>query len=149
VGRAARDRRRARLIDESTRFLGLSYDDPASTGKESVLRYDACITVAPGTRARGLARVELPGGRHAVLRHRGPYELIGHSFDWMISTLVLTERVEVRDARPVSHYTFLDECLPAGRVQLARLCNDAADRRAIHDETARLAAAFFTQALGQ
>jgi AraC family transcriptional regulator len=95
---------RRALIDESTRFLGLSYDDPAVVGDERVLRYDACISVPPGAPAGDLTRIALPGGRHAVLRHRGPYELIGHAFDWMVTTLVLTQRVTLREAPFVEFY---------------------------------------------
>jgi predicted dienelactone hydrolase len=50
-------------------------------------------------------------------------------------------------ARPASHYTFLDECLAAGRAQFPSLCADTASRAAIHDETARLATAFFARTL--
>lgn len=50
-------------------------------------------------------------------------------------------------ARPASHYTFLDECLAAGRAQFPNLCADTASRGAIHDETARMAIAFFARTL--
>jgi AraC family transcriptional regulator len=104
------------LIAESTGFLGLSYDDPAATGDERALRYDACITASSTLRVAGLKRIRLPGGKHAVLRHRGPYELIGHSFDWMISALVLSGRVEVRDAPFVEVY--LNRAVAASRAEL-------------------------------
>jgi AraC family transcriptional regulator len=89
--------RRGDAICESTAYIGCSYDDPAVTGDETTLRYDACIGVAPGVRVEGLTPREISGGRFAVTRHRGPYQLIGHSFDAMISALVLTQRVDVRD----------------------------------------------------
>jgi AraC family transcriptional regulator len=95
---------RRELIDDGTRFLGLSYDDPAVAGDERTLRYDACISVPSGTPGGDLTRIALPGGRHAVLRHRGPYELIGHAFDWMVTTLVLTRRVTPREAPFVEFY---------------------------------------------
>jgi AraC family transcriptional regulator len=60
--------------------------------------------VPPRTPAGNLTPIALPGGRHAVLRHRGPYELIGHAFDWMVTTLVLTRRVTLRDAPFVELY---------------------------------------------
>jgi AraC family transcriptional regulator len=95
---------RRKLIGATTRFLGLSYDDPAVAGDERALRYDACITMPMGTPPGELTQIALSGGRHAVLRHRGPYELIGHAFDWMISTLVLTRRVTLREAPFVERY---------------------------------------------
>ena len=50
-------------------------------------------------------------------------------------------------ARPASHYAFLDECLPAGRAQFPKLCAEPAVQRAVHDETARMATAFFARTL--
>lgn len=50
-------------------------------------------------------------------------------------------------ARPVSHYTFLDECLPAGQAQLPRLCKNTSGRHVIHEQAARMAAEFFERAL--
>jgi predicted dienelactone hydrolase len=47
------------------------------------------------------------------------------------------------------HYVFTANCTDAGRAALPDLCSDApgVDRNAIHNETARLAAAFFGQTL--
>jgi AraC family transcriptional regulator len=92
------------LVGKETRFLGLSYDDPAEAGDVALLRYDACITVRRGTRVAGLRSVAFGGGKHALVRHRGPYELIAHVFDAMMSTLVLPGRIDVRDAPFVELY---------------------------------------------
>jgi predicted dienelactone hydrolase len=49
------------------------------------------------------------------------------------------------------HYTFLDECTPAGRTELPQLCVDApgVDRRAVHQDVARRAAQFFDAKLSR
>lgn len=49
----------------------------------------------------------------------------------------------------VGHYTFLDTCTPMGQTTRPGLCVDrpGVDRNAIHAETARKAAAFFTENL--
>jgi predicted dienelactone hydrolase len=49
----------------------------------------------------------------------------------------------------VAHYTFLARCTDQGRRELPDLCSDApgVDRRAIHEQAAKLATSFFDRAL--
>lgn len=61
----------------------------------------------------------------------------------------LSAQVEVRTLPDAGHYAFLSPCTLRGRWVVAALCRDAGglDRRAVHREIARDAAAFFTQHL--
>jgi AraC family transcriptional regulator len=88
--------------------LGLSYDSPDLEDHET-LRFDACLTPAPGAdlagaRADGLRDFVVPGGAYAVFRHRGPYQRITHAFDVLFAAWVLTGRIELRDAPFVNTY---------------------------------------------
>lgn len=71
------------LFTPETRFIGVGYDDPNTTAPE-LLRYDACITVAPEVQADGEASImELPGGEYAVVVHKGPYENLIKTYMWL------------------------------------------------------------------
>ncbi len=49
----------------------------------------------------------------------------------------------------VTHYTFLDDCAPAGKAKYPAYCTEAPgiDREAVHTQVARLAADFFNQTM--
>ena len=63
------------LLGPDTRMLGIYYDDPSTTPAEE-LRSEACVVVPEGTQLDqdGVRIIQMPGGRHAVARHVGPYE---------------------------------------------------------------------------
>lgn len=77
------------LTGPETRVGGMAHDHPAETPAEE-LRYDAFVTVA----ADKLASIELPtvhegfvieagelpGGEHATLLHKGPYEGLADAY---------------------------------------------------------------------
>ena len=76
------------LIGPGTRFFGIFYDDTQSVPKAQ-LRADACLTVPDGTAPpEGIRMLEIAGGRHAVLRHTGPYAELERTYrrlyrDWL------------------------------------------------------------------
>lgn len=78
----------AGLIGPATRFFGIFYDDPTSVAKDR-LTADACMTVPVGTvLPDGVRMLEIAGGRHAVLRHQGPYAELERTYrrlyrDWL------------------------------------------------------------------
>jgi AraC family transcriptional regulator len=71
------------LLGPQARSIGVYYDDPdAVPAKE--LRADAGIAVGSAvTVDGGLRIVEVPGGRHAVLRHQGPYAELHKAYRWL------------------------------------------------------------------
>lgn len=91
------------LIVPGTEFLGLSYDDPEAVG-EDALRLDACITSSQDSVDEPLRVIEHAGGRHAVYRHVGPYQLIEHVFDRLFDAVVFSGVHELRDAPCVEIY---------------------------------------------
>lgn len=68
------------LFQESTRVLGVCYDDPEQTPPEKI-RYDACITVPKDVQGEGnIKTMTIKGGDYAVLVHEGSYENLSQSW---------------------------------------------------------------------
>ncbi len=62
-----------RLLGPATRAFAVFYDDCDAIAPDA-LRSDACLLVGPEVTGDGTIRImEIPGGRHAVLLHKGPY----------------------------------------------------------------------------
>jgi len=71
------------LLAPGTRYIGIGRDDPGTTPDE-LLRYDACITVGPEVVSDGeIITTEIPGGEHAVVVHKGPYEELEKTYMWL------------------------------------------------------------------
>ncbi len=59
---------------KSGSMIGIAYDDPAVTSHEKI-RYDACVEIDQNCPVLdGIGKQKLPGGKYAVIMHRGPYE---------------------------------------------------------------------------
>lgn len=62
------------LLNENTKFIGVSYDDPQVTPPEKI-RYDACITIDESVQGDGeIGTQTIAGGEYGILIHNGPYE---------------------------------------------------------------------------
>jgi len=71
------------LMGPQTRAIGVYYDDPDATPAQA-LRSDAGITVGSDAPVDGGPRLlEVPGGRHAVLHHQGPYAELNKAYRWL------------------------------------------------------------------
>ena len=71
------------LVSPQTRSIGVYYDDPDAVPAAS-LRADAGISAGPDVVVDGdLNIVEVRGGRHAVLRHKGPYAELHKAYRWL------------------------------------------------------------------
>lgn len=70
LGKYATDNK---LVNESTEFLGLSFDDPAIT-PPAKCRFYACFTLSGEIKPDGTFGVrKINGGRYAVFTHKGSY----------------------------------------------------------------------------
>lgn len=74
------------LMGPKTRALGIYYSDtnalPAAEWKS-----DACISVGPEVKGDENVRIiDLAGGRHAVLLHKGPYAELHKAYTWLFGT---------------------------------------------------------------
>jgi AraC family transcriptional regulator len=71
------------LMGPQTRAIGVYYDDADGT-PAAALRSDAGIAVGPDVALEdGLRVVDVPGGRHAVLHHQGPYAELNKAYRWL------------------------------------------------------------------
>lgn len=75
-----------KLFGFKTQFIGISHDDPIITD-EAKLRYDACIAIRKPIKPEGEIGVkEIPGGKYAIFRHKGPYEKFMDSYSYIFGT---------------------------------------------------------------
>jgi AraC family transcriptional regulator len=78
------------LMGPETRGIGVYYSDTQATPPAD-WRSDACISVGgevavDAGNPDGPRLIDLAGGRHAVLRHKGPYAELHKAYDWLFGT---------------------------------------------------------------
>lgn len=78
------------LMGPQTRGIGIYYSDTKST-PPAEWRSDACISVGAtvavdSSQEDGPRLVDLAGGRHAILRHKGPYAELHKAYDWLFGS---------------------------------------------------------------
>jgi AraC family transcriptional regulator len=86
-----------RLVSPDREFIGISHDDPQITAQEK-LRYDACITVSQPVKPEGEVGVQsIAGGRYAVFLHKGPYENLLGTYQFIFGEWLPGSGEELRD----------------------------------------------------
>jgi AraC family transcriptional regulator len=71
------------LLGPNMTILGICHDDPEVTPPEKI-RYDCCVSVGPNFTPEGEIGVQtVPGGEHAVLTLKGPYEKLSEAYRWL------------------------------------------------------------------
>jgi AraC family transcriptional regulator len=96
------------LIGPGTRRIGLFHDDPGSV-PASALCSDACLTVPDGVAGEGEVAIrEIPAGRFAVLRFRGPYAELEGAYAWLYGTWLPESGEEPEDLPAMEDY--LNDC---------------------------------------
>jgi AraC family transcriptional regulator len=74
------------LLNENTRFFGLSYDDPDVTAVDKI-RYDACCSIdRPELPEGDVGFQEIPGGTFAVVVHEGAFDGLKNTYAWLMGT---------------------------------------------------------------
>lgn len=92
------------LLNAATRSIGVYYDDPFSVAEES-LRSRAGLTVDPAFRCEApLIETDIAAGRHAVLRHKGPYATMRAAYQWFYGAWLTQSGEEVADAPVFEEY---------------------------------------------
>jgi AraC family transcriptional regulator len=93
-----------RLYGFKTEFIGISHDDPKITEPDK-LRYDACITVSKEIKPDGTIGVtEIQGGKFAVFTHKGPYEKLENSYDYIFGKWLPESGNELRNTPGYEKY---------------------------------------------
>ncbi|MBZ5582519.1 MAG: GyrI-like domain-containing protein [Acidobacteriia bacterium] len=86
------------LLGPSTRFIGISYDDPQITPPDK-LRYDAAIALNRPVQPEGeIGVTEIAGGEYAVISHRGPYENLSRTYQLVFGAWLPKSGRDLRDA---------------------------------------------------
>lgn len=105
------------LLGPSTRFLGIYYDDPASTPTHS-LRSEACLTVPADWKPNGeLELREIRGGPYSVLLHVGPYAELNRAYSWLFGKWLPGSDEEAADAPCVEEYLNDPRLLPPSELR--------------------------------
>lgn len=74
------------LMAPTTRGIGIYYSDTNAL-PPAEWKSDACISVGPEVKGDDEVRViDLAGGRHAVLLHKGPYAELHKAYNWLFGT---------------------------------------------------------------
>lgn len=85
-------------------YIGISHDDPQITAQEK-LRYDACITLRQPVKPEGEVGVQsIAGGRYAVFLHKGPYEKLTGTYQFIFGVWLPGSGEKLRDVPSFERY---------------------------------------------
>ncbi|WP_299616348.1 GyrI-like domain-containing protein [Pelagibius sp.] len=107
----------AGAMGPDTRVIGVYHDDPSEV-PEAELRSDVGISVSPGTATEDPVHlIDVPGGRHAVLRFKGAYAELMGAYQWFYGTWLPQSGHEPGDAPCYEEYlTNPREVTPADNI---------------------------------
>ena len=93
-----------RLFGFSTEFIGISYDDPNVTEPDRC-RYEACLTVSKEVKPEGEIGFKIiPGGRHLVIKYKGPYEGFHEVYDYIFGKYIHENNLELKEEPCFENY---------------------------------------------
>lgn len=89
----------------SSMTFGIAYDDPKTTPADQ-FRFDICgsITQDVPENPQGVKMGVIPGGRCAVMRHKGSHDEIGKSVHYLYGEWLPQSKEELRDYPCFFHY---------------------------------------------
>ena len=92
------------LLSADARAFGIFYDDPMAV-PEAELRSRACVVVKAAVAVEApVLQADIPGGRCAVLRHRGPYATMRAAYQWLYGPWLMQSGEEPADAPVFEEY---------------------------------------------
>jgi len=94
---------RGQLPAAQTRYFGIYYDDPDAC-PTTALRAEVAIYTGDAPVAAPFTRRLLPGGRYAVLHHRGAYAELHRAYDWLYRDWLLQSPYRLADAPCIEEY---------------------------------------------
>jgi AraC family transcriptional regulator len=100
------------LLTPATRSIGVYYSDPHTVPAEDLVS-DAGITVGPEVKAEGDVHIlDIAGGRHAVITHKGPYAELERAYTWLYRTWLPESGLEAADRPCFEEYLNDPRSLP-------------------------------------
>ena len=94
---------RGQLPVAQARYFGIYYDDPDAC-PAIALRAEVAIYTGDAPVAAPFTRQLLPGGRYAVLHHRGAYAELHRAYDWLYRDWLLQSPYRLADAPCIEEY---------------------------------------------
>lgn len=97
------------LLNETTRMIGVYYDDPSATAPDD-LRSEAGIVIDQDmdgeetSNGLQIRTIEVIGARYAVLRFKGPYAELNKAYDWLFGPWLGQSGEEAADAPVFEQY---------------------------------------------
>lgn len=93
------------LAEPGAKLYGVYLDDPEGTAADE-LRSIACVatTKRDVSVEPPLKRLEIAGGRYAVLTHKGPYSELHLAYSWLYGQWLPSANVEVRNEPAIEIY---------------------------------------------
>ncbi|MCP5079676.1 MAG: AraC family transcriptional regulator [Psychromonas sp.] len=86
-----------RLMQKETRSFGIGHDNPHVTNNEK-LRYDACLNLeADISEYPALQKQVITGGKYALFIHKGSYENLSQSYNFIYNEWLMNSEFELRD----------------------------------------------------
>lgn len=100
------------LMGPQTRGIGIYYSDTHAV-PPAEWKSDACISVGPEATGDETVRIiDLAGGRHAVLLHKGPYAELHKAYNWLFGTWLPQSGEEPADRPCFEEYLNNPQDLP-------------------------------------
>lgn len=93
-----------KILNNTSQFLGLCYDDPKITPKEKC-RYDACVIIDNAVRTSGeTIRQTIPEGRYATVIHKGSYETLHITYAALFGEWLPVSGEQVKESPSIQFY---------------------------------------------
>ncbi|TXL75995.1 AraC family transcriptional regulator [Vineibacter terrae] len=117
------------LLGPQSQAFAIYLNDCFAVPADSLLT-DVALSMPPGTEGEGDFRlIDLPGGRHAVLHHQGPYAELGAAWRWLYGDWLPRSGEEIADQPAFDAYLNDPRTLPPAQWR-TDLCLPLAE----HDE---------------
>jgi AraC family transcriptional regulator len=92
------------LFGPNLKLIGIVHDDPEVT-QPAKLRYDAAVTVNHPVQPEGeFGLMEVAGGSYAVVTHRGSYESLSKTYQWVYGGWLPRSGYDLRDVPAFEQY---------------------------------------------
>ncbi len=92
------------LLGPGMKMIGIVHDDPDVTPQDKI-RYDAAVVISRPVEPEGeIGTMELPGGKYAVVTHKGPYDGLGKTYQQVYGNWLPKSGHELRDTPAFEQY---------------------------------------------
>ena len=94
----------AGLFSPDLPMVGIYYNDPGIVAENDLQSFAGLVVPSGFSTPEGLECREIPGGRYAVLTHKGPYAELHKAYNWFYGSYLPANAMEAADAPPFETY---------------------------------------------